>query len=349
MAYGYSVDKLIILEGDQTGQELLEETLRLLDEDVIEIKLELEHYDLSLQSRRDSKNEVVYQSAEAIKQAGIGLKAATITPDGADDVGSPNRILREALDGRVILRTGRVIPGVTPLGGIHHPISVVRMATNDAYGAEEGREPSETDELAWRKEKIYRSDCRAVAATAFSQAKKMQGKVYGGPKWTVSPVYEGMLKEEMDRAAKENPDVLYEPVLIDATYAGLVSGAANQPIAIPSLNRDGDLLADLVLALYGSIAGAESLIVGQQCVLAEAPHGTAPTLEGKNVANPLAMGLAAGEALLHSKKEELQEAGQKIKQALLEVTEQGVRTSDLKGDATTSEVIDAAIERIKSL
>ena len=71
-------------------------------------------------------------------EAGLGIKAATITPEGADDVGSPNRIIREGIDGKVIVRTGRRIPGVTPLGGIHHPISVVRMAVEDAYGAESG-------------------------------------------------------------------------------------------------------------------------------------------------------------------------------------------------------------------
>ena len=55
----------------------------------------------------------------------------------------------------------------------------------------------------------------------------MGARVYGGPKWTVSPVYEGMLKEEMDAAAARHPDVAYQPVLIDATYAGLLSGATD--------------------------------------------------------------------------------------------------------------------------
>ena len=83
----------------------------------------------------------------------------------------------------------------------------------------------------------------------------MDGEVYGGPKWTVSPVYEGMLKEEMDAAAERHPDVAYSPVLIDATYAGLVGLAPDAPLVIPALNRDGDCLSDLVLPLFGSIAG----------------------------------------------------------------------------------------------
>ena len=107
-----------------------------------------------------------------MRETGLGLKAATITPEGADDVGSPNRILREAIDGKVIVRTGRRIPGVTPVAGVHHPISVCRMAVGDAYGAEQWREEKDGDELAMRTEVIRRSHCRAVAEFSFREAKR---------------------------------------------------------------------------------------------------------------------------------------------------------------------------------
>ena len=137
------------------------------------------------------------------------------------------------------------------------------MAVDDAYGAEQWREGTEggADEVAYRTEKITRSTCRAVAEYAFRTAQQMGGKVYGGPKWTVSPVYEGMLKEELDAAAERHPDVPYQPVLIDATYAGLITGAADTPLVIPALNRDGDCLSDLVMPMFGSIAGAESVLL----------------------------------------------------------------------------------------
>ena len=88
---------IVVLEGDQTGQELLEEALRALAPDVIEIAFEFPRFDLSLDSRRATQNRVVYEAAAAIRETGYGLKAATITPEGADDVGSPNRILREEI------------------------------------------------------------------------------------------------------------------------------------------------------------------------------------------------------------------------------------------------------------
>ena len=151
--------RIIVLEGDETGQELLEQAVRVLDPDVTGVETELVRFDLSLENRRATSNAVVTEAAAAMREARFGLKAATVTPEGKDDVGSPNRILREELDGRVIIRTGRRIPGVTPVAGVHHPIAVVRMAVGDAYGAEQGREEVDGDEFAWRTERISRSVC----------------------------------------------------------------------------------------------------------------------------------------------------------------------------------------------
>jgi isocitrate dehydrogenase (NAD+) len=186
--------RIIVLEGDQTGQELLQQAIRLLDEDVCGLAFTLDYYDLSLENRRGTNNEVVTAAARGLVEAGYGIKAATITPEGKDDVGSPNTILREQIDGKVIVRTGRRIPGVAPLAGVHYPISVVRMAVGDAYGAEERRAPENGDEVAFRTERLERSTCRAVAEYSFRTAKQMHARVYGGPKWTVSPLYEGLLK-----------------------------------------------------------------------------------------------------------------------------------------------------------
>jgi isocitrate dehydrogenase (NAD+) len=342
--------RIVALEGDQTGQELLEQALRVLDSELLGIELDIVRYDLSLSNRRATRNQVCADAAAAMLETGLGLKAATITPEGADDVGSPNRILREAIDGKVIMRTGRRIPGITPVAGVHDPIAVCRMAVGDAYGAEQWREAADGDELAHRTETIRRSDCRAVAEYAFREAARIDGRVYGGPKWTVSPVYEGMLKEEMDAASERHPDVPYEPVLIDATLAGLVGGAADGATVIPCLNRDGDLLSDLVLPLFGSIAGAESALLAldeelaPRVAMTEAPHGTAPALEGKDLANPMAMILAAA-ALLHYAGAE--RPSRAIHESVLETVAAGTRTPDLGGHAGTTEFTDAAIERVR--
>jgi isocitrate/isopropylmalate dehydrogenase len=344
---------IVVLEGDQTGQELLLEALRVLDRSVIDVELDFERYDLSLENRRKTQNAVVQEAAEAMKRAHYGLKAATITPETKGDVGSPNAILRRAIDGKVIVRTGRRLPGIRPVAGIHAPISVVRMAVGDAYGAKEWREGEGANEIAYRTETIERGVCRYVAEYAFQHASRMRAKVFGGPKYTVSPVYEGMLKEEMDAAAQRHPDVTYEPQLIDATYALLLSTDGDLPMVIPSLNRDGDCLSDLVMQLFGSIAGAESVLLSfdeqlkPSVVMAEAPHGTAPRLFGKNVANPMAMILASAALLSYMEDKRAQNASRAIYEATLEAVHEGLKTSDLGGHASTSDFTDGVIERVK--
>ena len=343
---------IVVLEGDETGQELLEEALRVLSPEVTGLELDFPRFDLSLESRRATQNEVVHEAARAIRDHGLGLKAATITPEGRDDVGSPNRLLREEIGGRVIVRTGRRIPGVVPFGGVHAPISIVRMAVGDAYGAQEWREGDGDDEVAFRTERIERRICRAVAEFSFRLAEQSGAKVFGGPKYTVSPTYEGMLKEEMDAAAARHTEIPYEPQLIDATFALLIASAGD-PLVIPALNRDGDILSDLVLPLFGSIAGSESLLVAfeedyePRALMAEAAHGTAPSLQGKNVANPMAM-ILAGAALLAYGDERTQQVGRAIREASLETVSQGIRTADLGGHAGTTEFTDEVIRRVKA-
>jgi isocitrate/isopropylmalate dehydrogenase len=196
-----------------------------------------------------------------------------------------------------------------------------------------------------------------VAEYAFRTAERLDAKVYGGPKWTVSPVYEGMLKEEMDAAASRHPSVAYEPVLIDATYAGLLTGAADSPLVIPALNRDGDCLSDLVLPMFGSIAGAESTLLsfdedyGVRVAMAEAPHGTAPSLQGKDLANPMAMLLACGAVLSYAGAAGYagaERASRAVYESVLEITHAGTKTVDLGGHATTTEFTDAVVEKVRT-
>ena len=345
---------IVVMDGDQTGQELLLEGLRVLHPAVTKVDADFAHYDLSLENRRKTNNQVVHDAATAMRETGLGLKAATITPETKGDVGSPNAILRQEIDGTVIVRTGRRLPGVLPVGGVSAPIAVVRMAVDDAYTAKEWRETDAGgDEIAYRTEHISRRTCRMVSEFAFRQARKMGAKVFGGPKYTVSPIYEGLLKEEMDAAAKRYSDVRYEPQLIDATYA-LILARASEPLVIPALNRDGDCLSDLVLAFYGSIAGSESILLSfdedfaPKVVMTEAPHGTAPSLQGKNIANPLAMILAGASLLSFLHTPAATRASRAIYEAAFEAVHDGLRTSDLGGGATTTEFTDAVIHRVQS-
>jgi isocitrate/isopropylmalate dehydrogenase len=350
---GQRVPRIVVMHGDQTGEELLLQALRFCEPGILGLEIEQEHYDLSLKNRRATDNKVVHEAGKAMRKTGLGLKAATITPEESGNVGSPNAILRKDLDAQVILRTGRRIPHVLPVAGVHAPIAVVRMAVDDAYGAKEWRETDEAgDEIAYRTSKISRSTSRAVAEFSFQYARQNKAIVFGGPKFTVSPVYEGMFKEELDAAAERNPDVPYRPLLIDATFALLLQ-ADGEALVIPALNRDGDLLSDMILQMFGSIAGAESLVLSFDeknakvaAVMAEAPHGTAPSLEGKDVANPMAMILALSSLLSYVESEEAQHASRAIVESVYESLHDGNATTDLGGHIGTTEFTDEILRRV---
>jgi len=208
------------------------------------------------------------------------------------------------------------------------------------------------DEVAYNKRHISRRTCRAVAEFTFQYAAQHHATVFGGPKYTVSPIYEGMFKEELDRAARRHRGVRYSPQLIDATYALLLE-THGEALVIPALNRDGDNLSDLVIKMFGTIAGAESIVFAfdedfkVKVALTEAPHGTAPSLQGKNIANPMAMILACGALLRYVDSREAALASRAIYESSLESVYNGVKTPDLGGQASTTEFVDEVIREVR--
>ncbi len=200
---------------------------------------------------------------------------------------------------------------------------------------------------------MSRKVCRNVAEFSFQLARRTGARVFGGPKYTVSPVYEGMFKEELDAAAARHPDVAYEPQLIDATLA-LLMKIDGDALVIPTLNRDGDLLSDLVLQMFGSIAGSESQVLAfddamhVKVVMTEAPHGTAPALQGKNIANPMAMILAGAAILSYMETPKSDTASRAIYESVFEAVHDGKATTDLGGRLATTEFTDEVIRRVHS-
>ena len=156
----------------------------------------------------------------------------------------------------------------------------------------------------------------------------------------------------MDAAAERHPDVPYQPQLIDATFALLLS-ASGDPMVIPALNRDGDILSDLVLPLFGSIAGSESLVVAfgddyvprRRARRGRPRHGAEPLRQERRQPagdDPRRVGLA-----LLRRDDGTAEAARAIRESSLEAVADGVRTADLGGHASTTEFTDEVIRRVR--
>jgi isocitrate dehydrogenase (NAD+) len=113
----------------------------------------------------------------------------------------------------------------------------------------------------------------------------------------------------------------------------------------------------MVMPMFGSIAGAESILLafdddyGVDVAMAEAPHGTAPSLLGKDVANPMAMILASAAVLQYAGvagHPGADRASRAIYESVLETTAGGIRTVDLGGHSSTTEFTDAVIEKVRT-
>ena len=196
-----------------------------------------------------------------------------------------------------------------------------------------------------------------MAEFSFRTAAQLGACVYGGPKWTVSTVYEGMLKEEMDSAAGRYSEVPYRPTLIDAAYAGLMTESSGSPLVIPALNRDGDCLSDLVLALFGSIAGAESVLLALDdemrpagCHGGGSPrHGALTEGEGRRQSDGDAARMRSRVRSCGQEGDpEVARMSAAIRRATLGAAADGIRTFDLGGEASTSEVVDEVVARVRA-
>lgn len=110
----------------------------------------------------------------------------------------------------------------------------------------------------------------------------------------------------------------------------------------------------MILQMFGSIAGSESLVLAfdkeihVKVAMAEAPHGTAPALEGKNIANPMAMILAGAAILNYMDVPKAERASRAIYESAFEAVYEGKATTDLTGSLSTTAFTDEVIEGVKS-
>lgn len=334
------------MKGEGEAQVLMEKTLDLVGGF---LKLNLVPFDLNLELRDKTNNQVVREAAQHLLETKVAIKAPTVTPregETKNDIGSPNLLIRKIIDGIAIVREGNLIPGVKPMcRNLKYSISVIRKATEGIYGAKEWEEKG----VVYRLEMMTKSKIQALMDFAIEYARENKMTLYGVSKDTISKVYEGTMQRTFDETAKRNPDVPYEYWLIDAAYQKIVKHEGN--LAIVAKNYDGDCLGDMVPAMFGSIAACGSMLVGKNGVrMYDPPHGTIPRHLGKNDANPLATIIAVSGAIsywgiLHS-NEEAKGFGRFLKESALEAIREGVATRDLLGDKgiSTTEYLNKVVE-----
>jgi len=160
----------------------------------------------------------------------------------------------------------------------------------------------------------------------------------------------GMFAEECRKVARDYPDITFEEAMIDTISMKLVM-APQQYDVVVTTNQFGDILSDIGAGLVGGLGLAPGLCVGERQAMAQATHGSAPDIAGRNIANPYAM-IMSGQMLLawlgrkHIEPKAVL-AAERIRTAVDQVIERGnCLTPDLGGRSSTSDFGHAVAEAV---
>ncbi len=300
---------LVEMDGDEMTRVIWKMIKDILITPYVDLKTE--YYDLGLEHRNETNDQVTIDSAEATKKYGVAVKCATITPNAArmteynlkEMWKSPNGTIRAILDGTVF-RTPIIVKGITPyIPTWTKPITIARHAYGDVYKntemqVEQGskcelvctdKDGKETRSLIYdfkdsagiiqglhNKDKSIES----FARSCFNFALDTKQDVWFATKDTISKKYDHRFKDifaeiyEKDYKEKfEAAGIEYFYTLIDDAVARVIR--SNGGYIWACKNYDGDVMSDMVATAYGSLAMMTSVLVSPDGVYEyEAAHGT---------------------------------------------------------------------------
>ena len=295
------------------GDEMTRIIWAMIKDELIKpfVELNTEYYDLSIQNRENTKDQVTMEAAEAIKRLKVGVKCATITPNLQRQQEyhltklwrSPNATIRAALDGTVF-RAPILISKVKPVVSCwKRPITIARHAYGDIYRAveyrvecpgkaellftdENGRELSRQTIFDFKGPGVLQAmhnrddSILSFARCCFSYALDVKQDVWFSTKDTISKDYDQTFKllfqkvfDEEYSEAFEQAGLRYRYALIDDVAAKVIRSEGG--IIWACKNYDGDVMSDLIAAASGSLPMMTSVLVSPDgCFEYEAAHGT---------------------------------------------------------------------------
>jgi 3-isopropylmalate dehydrogenase len=206
-----------------------------------------------------------------------------------------------------------------------------------------------TKDVAISLRRITRACSERIARAAFELARTRRKRVTIVHKANVLKVTDGLFIEECRKVAQEFPDVVVDDVIVDAMMAHVVRHPQRFDVIVTT-NMYGDILSDLTAELSGSLGLAASLNAGTDHGMAQAAHGSAPDIAGKNVANPLSL-ILSGAMLLawygrRNKTNAFEAAAAAIEKAVEVAIAAKAATSDVGGKLGTRETGEAVVARL---
>ncbi|HYV99751.1 MAG TPA: isocitrate/isopropylmalate family dehydrogenase [Gemmatimonadaceae bacterium] len=334
--------KVTLIPGDGIGPSITDATVKVLDAAGAQISWDTQLAGVA--AVRATGDPIPDATLESIKGTGLALKGPLETPVG-EGFRSINVALRKTFDlyanvrpAHVILRNGRFD---------EVDIVLIRENTEGLYiGIEHYIRIGDDHRAAAESTAVVtRFGAERVCRYAFEYARKHgRRKVTLAHKANILKFSQGLFLDVGRAIAQQYPDIEFNERIIDALAMELVL-KPEQFDVIVTTNLFGDIISDLISGLVGGLGLAPGANIGQSGAIFEAVHGTAPSLVGKNVANPGALMFAACLLLEHIGDGD---RARKLRTAVEETLREGKAvTPDVGGKATTTEFTDEIIRKLR--
>jgi len=323
--------RIAVIPGDGIGGEVVPAAIDVLD--ALDVNFEFvegEAGDHVLEERGEALPEETYELAAAADATLFGAAGET-----AADVILP---LREAVGSFANVRPARAYPGIDAV----KPETDLVFVRENTEGVYSGIEDHLTDDVTTLTRVITADASRRIAEFGFEYAAENgYDDVTVAHKANVMRKTDGRFLNACEAVAAEGGHD-FDDALMDALAMHLVMHPEDYGVVICP-NLAGDMLSDLAAGLVGGLGLLPSANVGPDNALFEPVHGSAPDIAGEGIANPAAMILSAAMLLEHLG---YGGAADDVRAAVEAVLEDGPRTPDLGGDATTDEVTAAVVDRL---
>jgi isocitrate dehydrogenase (NAD+) len=331
-----------LIPGDGIGPEVTAETVKVLEKTGLKFHWDEQAAGADALERRG--NPVPEATLDSIRKTGLALKGPLTTPKGGG-FRSVNVSLRKEFELYANIRPAiDIIPG-----GRYDDIDIVMVRENVEglyIGVEHyvqvGDDPKAVAQSAAI---VTRFGCERIIRYAFEYAVKHgRKKVTAVHKANILKTTGGLFLESAEKIAKEYAGKIeYNDLIVDNCAMQLVV-KPQQFDVIVTTNLFGDILSDLISGLVGGLGLAPGANIGNKAAIFEAVHGSAPDIAGKGIANPSAQILAAAMMLDHIGHTD---KGDRVREAIRKtIVDDGIRTGDLGGKATTREFGDAVARRV---
>ncbi|HHT8904487.1 TPA: isocitrate/isopropylmalate dehydrogenase family protein [Burkholderia cenocepacia] len=352
--------RIVLLPGDGIGPEITKATECVLQaaSDAFGLHLEFISELAGHESLAKHGATVTPELLESVRAADglvLGPMATYDFKDEAKGEINPSKFFRKSLDLYANVRPSRTYRGLrAPVG--EFDLVVVRENTEGFYAdrnMEQGNgEILVTSDVAISLRRITRQCCVRIAHAAFELAMQRKRHVSIVHKANVLKIGDGMFIDACQEVARAYPEVIVDDFIVDAMMAHVVRAPQRFDVVVTT-NMFGDILSDLTSELSGSLGLAGSLNSGGTHAMAQAAHGSAPDIAGKNVANPFSLILSAALLLRwhgqKSAKNDFLQAATAIEHATAAAIAAKEATRDVGGNLGTHETGEALGQRLHAL